>query len=133
MWQGFFDAAFTGRREPQSPKAWSPASATAFSTLPGGRLAADRNRACHRCAPTFRIPKRVYISLDDDAHRARREVADAVPVTNLADAPDDHMVSGCGPSRRAGWPRETVPLRRPTGGEGHQGSRHLVTSVVCNR
>jgi hypothetical protein len=31
------------------------------------------------------------------------------------------------------WPRETVPLRRPTGGEGHQGSRHLVTSVVCNR
>jgi hypothetical protein len=34
MWQGFFDAAFTGRRELQSPKAWSPSSSTASSTLP---------------------------------------------------------------------------------------------------
>ena len=41
MWEGFFDAAFTGRREPQSPKAWSPSSPTASSTPPGGRLAAD--------------------------------------------------------------------------------------------
>src|SRR2546422_5674225 len=35
MWQGFFDAAFMGRREPQSRKAWSPSSSTASSTLPG--------------------------------------------------------------------------------------------------
>ena len=34
MWQGFFDAAFMGRREPQSPKAWSPSSSTASPTLP---------------------------------------------------------------------------------------------------
>src|SRR2546425_1155289 len=35
MRQGFFDAAFMGRREPQSLKAWSPSSSTASSTLPG--------------------------------------------------------------------------------------------------
>jgi hypothetical protein len=40
---------------------------------------------------------------------------------------------GVGRAGGPGRPRETVPLRRPTDGEDHQGSRHLVTIVVCNR
>src|SRR2546426_5125839 len=33
MWQGFFGATRQGRREPQSPKAWSPSSSTASFAL----------------------------------------------------------------------------------------------------
>jgi NAD-dependent dihydropyrimidine dehydrogenase PreA subunit len=77
MWQGFFDAAFTGRREPQSPKAWSPSSPTASSTLPGGRLAADRNRAGQlEAAALSRLARGRLAKLKEPSHRRlKREAA----------------------------------------------------------
>jgi hypothetical protein len=80
--------------------------------------------------PSLHASGRRYAWVESRDPRSRA-VASPVPVTNLADAPDDHMMSACGPNRRV-WARETVALRRPTGAVGHQGRCHLLTIVACN-